>query len=126
VLMLVPFLLYLLSAPLSGGRAELLPEGLKIHYPFYGRTIPYPDIKAEGLGQVDYNATPEKAAKWRTNGIGLPGYVSGWFRLRSGGKALLFVADQKNVVEIPTTLGFVVHMSVSQPGEFLTASGNRL
>ena len=55
----------------------------------------------------------------RTNGIGLPGYSAGWFKLANGEKALLFVTDRGKVVYMPTTDGYSVLLSTVNPEEFL-------
>ena len=55
----------------------------------------------------------------RTNGIGLPGYSEGWFKLANGERALLFVSDKVNVVYIPTREGYSVLLSTANHEEFL-------
>ena len=62
---------------------------------------------------------PITAPRWKTNGVGLPGYQAGWFRLRRGGKALLFVTDRTRVVFVPTNEGYSVLLSVPDPDVFL-------
>jgi hypothetical protein len=57
----------------------------------------------------------------RTMGTGLPGYQAGWFRLRNGEKALLYLTDQARAVYIPTTLGYSVLLSPVDPDAFLAA-----
>jgi hypothetical protein len=57
----------------------------------------------------------------RTVGTGLPGYRAGWFRLRNGEKALLYLTDTSRAVYIPTTAGYSVLLSPAQPDEFVSA-----
>jgi crotonobetainyl-CoA:carnitine CoA-transferase CaiB-like acyl-CoA transferase len=57
----------------------------------------------------------------RTNGVGLPGYRAGWFRLRNGEKALAFVTDVHRVTYLRTTDGYSVLLSVEQPQQFASA-----
>jgi len=52
-------------------------------------------------------------------GTGLPGYASGWFRLRNGDKALVYLSDRSRVVYVPTTLGFDLLISPRDPARFL-------
>ena len=68
---------------------------------------------------MDLSAEPEYKPKWRTNGTGLPGYQSGWFKLQNGQKALLFVADSRRVVFIPVRSGYSLLLSVSDAEQFL-------
>jgi hypothetical protein len=54
-------------------------------------------------------------------GTALPGYQSGWFRLRNGEKALLYLTDRSRAVYIPTAEGYAVVLSPIDPDGFLTA-----
>jgi hypothetical protein len=54
-------------------------------------------------------------------GTGLPGYQAGWFRLRNGDSALLYLTDRSKAVYVQTTEGFGVMLSPSEPDKFLAA-----
>lgn len=97
---------------------ELSDEGLRIKGGFYGRFIPKEDIPAEDVKIIDFTTFPEYKPRIRTNGIGLPGYAAGWFKLKNDEKALLFVTDQSSMVYIPTKRDFSVILSVSNSEEF--------
>jgi hypothetical protein len=66
-------------------------DGLRIGGTMYGRLIAHPD--ATSARRFTANDTPGYWPERRTNGIGLPNYQAGWFRLKNGEKALLFVSD---------------------------------
>jgi hypothetical protein len=102
-------------------RFEVSPGGLRIVGDVYGRTIPLKSLRLVEGGRVDLKRSPEYALKWRTNGTGLPGYQSGWFQLANGEKALVFVTDPRSVVRLPTTEGFTVLVSVTDPEAFLSS-----
>ena len=72
----------------------------------------------EGVRIIDLNTQTEYKPRIRTNGIGLPGYEEGWFKLRNNEKALLFVTDYSRVVYIPTDKGYSLLLSVSSSEEF--------
>lgn len=93
-------------------------EGLQIRGGLYGRTITRGDIVAENVKVVNFNLENEYIPKSRTNGIGLPGYSEGWFKLRNKEKALLFVTDRSSVVYIPTNKDYSVLLSVGEAEEF--------
>jgi hypothetical protein len=57
----------------------------------------------------------------RTMGTSMPGYRAGWFRLRNGEKALLYLTDWSRVVYVPTTAGYGLLLSPSEPDQFLAA-----
>ena len=70
---------------------------------------------------IDLRASARFGRMLRINGIGLPGYASGWFRPSGGGRALLFVTDRAEVVALPTALGYTLLLSPADPSAFLTA-----
>ena len=97
---------------------EVSPTGLRITGP-YGRSIPAGSLLVERAAPVDLKESREYGPTMRTNGIGLPGYGAGWFRLRNGEKALLFLTDASSVVYLPTTEGYSLLLSVAEPESFL-------
>ena len=100
---------------------EVSDQGLRIKGGIYGRLIPKEDIAGESVKIVDFNTSPEYKPRIRTNGVGLPGYSEGWFKLNNNEKALLFVTDRSNVVYIPTRQDYSVLLSVSNSEEFYEA-----
>ena len=96
---------------------ELSAAGLRLRGDFYGRMIPAAHLKASEVARVDVDAGPYRPSS-RTNGIAVPGYRAGWFRLRNGHKALLYVTDPKSVVLVPTTEGYDVLLSVVDGDRF--------
>jgi hypothetical protein len=112
-------LLYLVFAPRLV-KFEVSPEGLRIRGEIYGRLIPASDLDVEHACPVDLTADPDRRLSRRTNGIGMPGYASGWFRLKNGEKSLVFVTDKTRVAYIPTRQGYSVLVSVERPQEFLS------
>ena len=95
--------------------------GITIRADMYGRSIPLSDLVRERAEIIDLSKQGEYAISYRSNGVGLPGYFSGWFKLKSGKKALAFVTKKTEVVHIPTTKGYEVFLSVEKPQEFITA-----
>jgi len=55
----------------------------------------------------------------RTLGTAVPGYRSGWFALRDGERALLYVTDTRRVAYVPTRKGYGVLVSVADPEGFV-------
>ena len=104
-----------------GARFEVSPTGLALHGDWYGRTIPSGQIRGQDARRVDFAAEPELAPKWRTMGTGLPGYQAGWFRLRNGEKALLYLTDRSRAAYVPTTAGYSLLLSPADPERFLSA-----
>jgi hypothetical protein len=114
----------LLGGTLLGARAarfEVSPAGLELHGDWYGRSIPSGQIRGQDAKRVDFATEPDLAPKWRTMGTGLPGYQAGWFRLKNGEKALLYLTDRSRAVYVPTTAGYGLLLSPADPDKFLSA-----
>jgi len=102
-------------------RFEVSSAGLRLRGDLYGRLIPIHQLRLEGARRVVLAREAELQPTRRTMGTGLPGYQAGWFRLRNGEKALLYLTDQARAVYIPTTLGYSVLLSPLDPDAFLAA-----
>ncbi len=102
---------------------EVSAEGLRIEGGFYSRTIAASAIELESIRVVDLAETPELGLKRRTNGTSLPGLKAGWFRLRNGDKALVFVTDQRKVIFFRTTESYSVLLSPGEPAQLAEALG---
>jgi len=101
-----------LSASIEG-------SALRIDVPIYGRSIPLSSLEVASARIVNLQQVPELRPRTRTNGIGLPGYAVGWFKLRNGEKALAALTAREKVLFIRTTEGYSVLMSLSEPDKFL-------
>jgi hypothetical protein len=93
--------------------------GLHIKNDIYGRIIPKEQLKVSLARIVDLTVDEEYKPKMRTNGLGLPGYQSGWFRLKNGEKALMFLTDRKQAIYIPTINNYSLLISPENPEGFL-------
>ena len=48
-------------------------------------------------------------------GTAVDGYRAGWFDLKNGERALLYMTDPSRVVCLPTTDGYMLMLSVQDP-----------
>jgi hypothetical protein len=122
-LVLVPVFVIVI-ATLIGARTaqfEVSPEGLRLRGDLWGRMIPADQLRTDMAARVDFTAQPDLAPRRRTLGTGLPGYSAGWFRLRNGQKALLYLTDRSRAVYVPTTSDYSVLLSPEDPDAFLQA-----
>ena len=94
-------------------------DNLRIDAAIYGRTIPLADLRIDQARVVDLRTDRSLAPTLRTNGLGLPGYQLGWFRLRSGERALLALVRGSPAVYLPTTKGYSLLLSPNDPHRFL-------
>lgn len=100
-------------------RVELDQNRIRLVGDFWGREIPIRQLKVSDARILDLTGNTAYAPARRTLGTGLPGYASGWFRLRNGEKALVYLTKRQSVVYIPTSEGFSLLLSVESPERFL-------
>lgn len=96
-------------------RFEVSPAGLRLRGDFYGRMIPGAALRLDEARRIDLGVETRLAPRIRIGGTGLPGYRAGWFRLRNGERALLYVTDRSRIAYIPTRTGYSVMLSVADP-----------
>lgn len=102
-------------------RFEVSSEGLRLRGDLYGRLIPLRELRIDQARRVILDADSDLAPRRRTMGTGMPGYQAGWFRLKNGEKALLYLTDRSRAVYVPTTEGYCVLLSPADPDAFLRA-----
>lgn len=121
IVALVAGLLTMTVVSSRSARFEVSPEGLRLRGDLYGRLIPADQLRGLTPRRVDFTASPELRPQRRTMGTGLPGYRAGWFRLRNGEKALVYLTDSTRAVYVPTSAGYSVVLSPNDPDAFLAA-----
>jgi hypothetical protein len=100
-------------------RFELSNAGLRLRGDLYGRLIPANTIRGRAARIVDLASTRDLQPRWRTMGTAYPGYRAGWFRLRNGEKALVYLTETNRTVYVPTRNGYSVLLTPQQPERFL-------
>lgn len=121
VLLLVMGLLVKSLTGATTSTFEVSPDGMRLRGDLYGRTIPAAQVRGAEAKRIDFSQMPEIQPTRRTMGTGLPRYKAGWFRLRNGEKALLYLTDLSKAVYVPTTAGYSVIVSPAEPDAFLAA-----
>jgi len=100
-------------------RIEMENDRIRLVGDFWGREIPLNRLNVSGARILDLYKNSEYSPKRRTFGTGLPGYASGWFRLRNGEKALVYLTKRRDVVFVPTSDGYSLLLSVEEPERFI-------
>lgn len=115
----IPILMFTWSA--AHGAVRIDEHNLQIRLPFYGRTIPisHLDLEHAQIGAIEDSASALQP-QLRTNGIGIPGYGAGWFRLENGAKALVVLTSRQRLLYVPTTDGYSLLLSLKTPEIALT------
>ncbi len=126
---LIPVILILLGAMAllvtsvrgaHASRFEIRADGLRLDGDLYGRLVPRSQLRVDLARRADLGREEALRPRWRRMGTGLPGYQAGWFRLRNGEKALLYLTDRTRAVYIPTTAGYSLLLSPADPEGFLS------
>lgn len=119
ILIGVALLLVATARGARSSRFEISEAGLSLHGDLYGRMVSAGALRGGATRIVDLASTPELRPRWRTMGTALPTYRAGWFRLRNGEKALLYLTDTRRAVYVPTTEGYSLLLSPQQPERFV-------
>ena len=106
-------------------RVEIDHDHIKLVGDFWGREIPFAALNLSEARILDLRCHTEFAPRRRTFGTGLPGYASGWFKLRNGEKALLYLTRRTDVAYLPTSEGYSVLLSVENPHAFIETLEDR-
>jgi hypothetical protein len=96
----------------------LTPVTLSIRAGFYSRTIPLESLRVHDGLITSLFEHRELAPRWRTNGIRVPGFQAGWYRLAKAEKSFVLLTDPRVVTYLPTSEGFSLLVSTT---ELLTA-----
>jgi hypothetical protein len=105
------------AAGYASQRAQfvLSDAGLDFRGDIYGRRVPWAALRVTEARIVDLARDADLRPRSRRLGTGLPGYAAGWFRLRNGEKALLYLTARQPVLYLPTTAGYSLLLSPLDP-----------
>ena len=122
VILILVSVAFVLVATARGSRSstfEVSPTGLRIRGDIYGRLVPASAIRGSDARVVNLATEGNLEPRRRTAGTAVPGYHSGWFRLRNGEKALLYLTERGRAVYVPTTEGYSLLLSPQDPDRFV-------
>ena len=117
--MAILFALYTYLFSRASLRIEV--DEVVVDVPLYGRTIDRDEVLTAGVQGVNLLGDSDHAPVMRTNGIGLPGFLVGWVRLRDGTKAITALTDRTTVVYLPLSDGTAALVSVDDPVRVVAA-----
>jgi hypothetical protein len=103
-------------------RFEVSSDGLRIRGDlFYSRMIPAGDLILSQARVIDLKDDKDHQLGLRRNGTALPNYKAGWFNLKDGEKALVFIGGSSRVAYIPVRSGYSVLLSAVEPERLIAA-----
>lgn len=99
-------------------------DAIRLNVPVYGRSIPRALIDTAGVRVITFGCSPHLRPRLRTNGLSVPGYHVGRFRLRNGSRAFAtLTAMDRHIVYMPLLDGTAVLLSVEDPKGFAARLG---
>jgi hypothetical protein len=108
-----------LDRMLKRHRLLLDADGIDIATTFYRQRIAFPDLKLDAARVVRLDEHPELKPLLKSNGYALPGFRSGWSRLRNWQKAFVATSDGERVLWLPTSRGFGLLLQPRDPQRLL-------
>jgi len=81
--------------------------------------VPLTDLNLEHAAITDLSFDPGNQPRRRLAEPGCTGRNTGWYQLRNGARAIVFLGDPKNMVRIPTHSGYTLLLSVPEPSQLL-------
>lgn len=112
-------LYWFLARALRRHRVDIDGDGLEVATTFYKRRLGWNELQLAQARVVDLDEHTEFKPMLKTNGTGLPGLKSGWFRLRNRRKALVAIAGGRRVLHLPTGAGYDLLLQARQPQALL-------
>jgi hypothetical protein len=108
-----------LSFMLKRHRLQLDANGIDIATTFYRQHFALADLRLDAARVVRLDEHPQLRPLLKSNGYALPGFRSGWFRLRNWHKAFVATSDGERVLWLPTARGFDLLLQPRDPQRLL-------
>lgn len=96
-------------------RISVQGKQLEVVSTFYRKRVNVADIRLEQARVVDLAEHHEYRPGFKTNGFGMPGFQSGHFHMRGGGKGFCLLTDHSRVLVLPLRDGSLLLVSPEQP-----------
>lgn len=98
----------------SRSSLEITPSQVRFNVPIYGRSIGRDRLITAEIEAVNWPTDTRYSLGLRTNGLGVPGYLLGWFRSKQG-KTILAAVSTPQALAIPTRDDYTLLVSVADP-----------
>lgn len=110
---------WILHRSLRRHRITLADGSIEVATSFYKRRLTLDDLRLDEARAVDLDEHTQLKTRFKTNAAAMPGFSSGWFRLRNGSKALVATTGGKRVAWIPTRAGYDLLLQPRRPQALL-------
>ncbi|GIU20990.1 hypothetical protein TUM4644_11460 [Shewanella colwelliana] len=102
---------------------RVTPTSMTVDIPLYRTELPLESLLISQARIVSLDDADAPQLSYRSNGVGLPGYRLGWFKLKdtiaNSDRALLSVTNSNHVLVLPTTEGYLLILSVERAESLL-------
>lgn len=96
-------------------RLQLRDDGIAIATTFYSRRFTFDELQLDAARVIDLREQTGLRPRFKLNGVDMPGFHSGGFRLRDGRNAFVAMAAGPRVLWLPTRAGRQLLLEVQQP-----------
>ncbi|GAB1102561.1 PH domain-containing protein [Shewanella algae] len=110
----------------QASKVELTAQSLVVEVPFYGQSLAPEHLRISEAKVINLGDASGPRLGMRTQGIGLPGYTLGWYRLNDGSKAFVALTEKDSVLLLPTDLGYSLLLSMPEAESLLEGLGQNL
>ena len=94
-------------------------DGVEVATTFYKRRLGWSQLRLDEARVVNLDEHTHLKPTYKSNGTSVPGFRSGWFRLRNREKALVAMGGGPRVAWVPTSLGYGLLLQPRQPQALL-------
>ena len=94
-------------------------NGMELVTTFHRRRLGWAQLRLDDARVANLDEHTQLKPMFKSNGTAVPGFKSGWFRLRNREKALVAMAGGPRIAWIPTTAGYGLLLQPRQPQALL-------
>jgi hypothetical protein len=94
-------------------------SGIDIRTTLYRRRLRWAELDLPAARVVDIDEHPENKPLFKSNGVSIPGFRSGWFRSRAFARLFVATAGGSRLLWLPTTLGYTLLLEPGSPAALL-------
>lgn len=94
-------------------------DGVEVATTFYKRRLDWAQLRLDEARVANLDEHTHLKPTYKSNGTSVPGFRSGWFRLRNREKALVAMGGGPRVAWVPTTEGYGLLLQPRQPQALL-------
>ena len=104
---------------MSRHRLSVDAGGIEVVTTLYRNRVPLQELELDAARVIDIDEYPERRPFFKTSGVAMPGFRSGWFHTRKLKKEFIATAGGKRLLWLPTTRGYALLLQPRNPKALL-------